>query len=243
MTKIYLPNIDNKFFNNLRLINIPGVRIYSGDANNIYKTHSKIAADIYIFDSRQINNEIIQFSIEYTDLNTKIFIYHSHNHINKHSLRFLKQVKHLVENSPDDNFTYDNLIHIPKFIINKNIYYNTNSEKLDRKIYFLDNDTEIPESLTKKLYPKSKDKILMFNNHKLPHAQNMGFLPEEDKSKILNTSKYFICNSQNDYAIEAFVCGCEVLDCENLSRNPIGDTSKIEEHTVSYEQFVKEKIL
>lgn len=241
MTKIYLPNLNNRFFNNLRLTKIPGVEIYSGDSNNIYKTHAIISANIYIFDNRQINNEIIQFAIEHTDLNVKIFIYHEKNNIDKNSLRFLKQVNHLVENFPNDNFKYNNIIHIPELIINSNIYYNTKSKKIDRKIYFLDSDTKIPECLLEKLYPKSKERILMFNNQSLPHEQNLGFLSEEDKAELLNSSKYFICNNQDLYAVEAIICGCEVLKCENFSKHPIHDNLKIE--TISYEQFIKEKIL
>jgi hypothetical protein len=154
----------------------------------------------------------------------------------------MKQVKHIVEDTIDDGFKYNNVVQMPKFIINNDLYHNTDSIKIDRKIYFLDQDDEIPEPLLCNLYPKSKDKILMFNNPKISHYQNIGFVTEQDKAQILNTSKYFICNKNCIYAAEAYVCGCEILDMNNLQKHPIHET--LESSTItSYQHFIKKEIL
>lgn len=217
------------------------IKVFSGGSSNIYRTHANVSASAYIFDSSQINSEIIQFAIEHTDLGFKIFIYHGKNRLNKDCLRYLKQAYHLVEDEITDNIKYANIINIPKFIINDSIFYNTKQSKIDRKIYFLDDDISIPDCLQSRLYPSTNDRILMFNNSNLKHNQNLGFLSEHDKAKLLNTSKYFICNALSSYATEAYVCGCEIIDCESFEKHKV--ITELEESTiVSYKNFI-EKII
>jgi hypothetical protein len=242
MIKIYLPNLNSKFFNNIRLIDSEKIKVFSGGSSNIYRTHANVLASAYIFDSSQINSEIIQFAIEHTDLGFKIFIYHSRNKLNKDCLRYLKQVNHIVEDEIADNLKYKNIIHVPKFIINNAIFYNTKKNKIDRKIYFLDDDILVPDCLQKRLYPNTNDRILMFNNSNLRHNQNLGFLSEPDKAKLLNNSKYFICNDQLSYAAEAYVCGCDILDCDKLENHKI--ITELQQSTiVSYKNFIEKIIL
>jgi hypothetical protein len=48
--------------------------------------------------------------------------------------------------------------------------------------------------------------------------KNIGFLSEITRAEILKESRFFACN--NDYyAIEAGLCGCEILDMNNLDNN------------------------
>jgi hypothetical protein len=77
MKKVYLPNLSNKFFNNLKLFNETGISIYYGATDNIYRTHANLMPNIYIFESGHISNEILQFILEHVDLDIRFFIYHN----------------------------------------------------------------------------------------------------------------------------------------------------------------------
>lgn len=242
MIKIYLPNLDNKFFNNLRLFRDDNIQIYSGSTTNIYRTHANIIANIYIFDSSFITNEILQFILEHTDYGTKFFVYHDKNKLNKDCIRYLKQVKHLISDVNSDNSKNDNIITVPKFLINDKIYKQKYLQKINRKIYFLDSDESIPEAISSRLYPNSKENILMFNNAKISHYQNLGIVSEYDKAELLNSSEYFICNKNEDYVAEAFVCGCKIIDCKNFM--PYESSTELSNNTlVTYTDFMKNTIL
>jgi hypothetical protein len=123
-------------------------------------------------------------------------------------------------------------------MINEKIFYRTNfKERIDREVYLLDNDKEIPKSIHDRLLPNKKDsKVLLFNNSGIPHAQNLGILTEMDKAKILNEYKYYVCDEYGEYVAEAFSCGCSILD-KNFSEIQF-DNSNIQ----TFSQFVK-KIL
>ena len=49
----------------------------------------------------------------------------------------------------------------------------------------MDIDQDIPDNISKYLYPNSKLPIRMFNNSNILHYQNLGLLTEQDKAEVL----------------------------------------------------------
>lgn len=245
MIKIYLPNLNNKFINNLKLINNNTFQFYTSDNKDIYRIHSKITPNIYIFDSANISNDIFEFISEYGDMEAKIYIHHQRHTYNKDAIRYIKKAKHLIDHTIYSNYkNYHNAIEIPINLINSHIYTTANNTqyKQNIKAYFLDNDSSIPSSLVDKLYPNTKEKILMFNNSNIKHTQNLGLLLEIEKPLILNSVKYFIANSFLDYVTEAVSCGCCILDISNFEDITELCISRIG-NTIQYIDFLKKSIL
>jgi hypothetical protein len=236
MKKIFLPNINNKFYNNIRHLSNNILRIFSAIPIDIYKIHEKISADIYLFDSSYISSELVQFISEYSDLTIKVFVYHSPENLEQDAIRYMKKCRHIVPYKKFDKFSmYKNVVQLPKYIINENIFYDQNIHpKIDKAIYFLDNDNSIPKAIEANLYPNKKDSnILLFNNSNISHHQNLGMLTEPDKANLLNKHKYYICNENRDYAAEAYRCGCTILD------NDLSDITVDDCDIQTFGEFIK----
>jgi hypothetical protein len=213
MKNIFVQNTYNKLINNLHYVNIPDIKFYFDTVNNnLYKLYYSLKLSDCIFSSSGINDEIVSFINDHSsDENFNIYIYH--DIYNEPLTTILPKCKHIID---EDNYT-DYGIKFPKNIINPNLYHNNNTTKKDRIVLFLEKETNISDAIKTKLYP-NETKILMFNNGNIPHDQNIGFLSEITRAEILKESRFFACN--NDYyAIEAGLCGCEILDMNNLDNN------------------------
>lgn len=121
---------------------------------------------------------------------------------------------HIID---EDNYT-GNGIKFPKNIVNPNLYKsNKNIGKKEHIIVFLEKQADIPEGVKNKLYPNDTS-ILMFNNANIKNDQNIGFLSETTRAEVLQESRFFACD--NDYyALEAGLCGCDILDINDLDKN------------------------
>lgn len=235
MIKIYSQKLNDRFYQNLILSSNNHWNIIPGDNIDIYKIHTINKYDIYIFDSLLIMNDIAQFISEYGDMGSKIYIYHHPSRVNKDCIRYIKKAKHLVDYDTYAQFKqYTNVIQLPKYLINTSVFKDLEISKKNQTIYFLDYDHEIPEYLQDKLYPSSKEKILLFNNTQLKHPQNLGTLSEIAKNSILNESMYFINNRFNEYLAEAIVCGCKVVNIDTVPHT---------DEFTTYVQFLKDKII
>jgi hypothetical protein len=214
MKNIFVQNTYNKLINNLHYINLPDIKFYFDNVkNNLYKLYYNLKLSDCIFSSSSMNDEIVSFINDNTNnSNIKIYIYH--DMYNEHLINIMPKCYHIID---EDNYT-NNGIKFPKNIINTDIYkINPNIVKKDRIVLFLEKETDISDSVKNKLYP-NETKILMFNNGNIPHDQNIGFLSEITRSEILQESRFFACNNSY-YAIEAGLCGCEILDMNNLDNN------------------------
>jgi hypothetical protein len=138
---------------------------------------------------------------------------------------------------------------LPEFLVNKHLYENidnTNIDKKDQFVFFLDNKTNIPDQLQKLLYPHTKLPIKLFNGSSIQHYQHLGYLNEADRKSVLLDSKVFIYDD-TQYIIEAMLCKCSLIDlqtinkCENLQdiQSNIIDTYSYD-HYKYYEEFIKE---
>lgn len=230
MKNIFVQNTYNKFTNNLRYVNMPDIKFYFDTVNNnLYKSFYSLNLSYLFFCSSSIDNEILSFIKDGIIENKHIYIYH--DIYNEYLITMTSECNHII----DDNIEPNLGIPFPKNIINTNLYYNNpNIVKKNRTIVFLEKQTTIPEKIKSQLYPNDS-KVLMFNNANIKNDQNLGFLSELMRAEILQESMYFACD--NDYyAIEAKLCGCEILDINDLNNN-ITDKYDASKH-IDYSEYL-----
>jgi len=212
MRNICTTKSNKKLNNNLGYYNSEHIRFFEFDAKqSIYKMYyaSNKSIDTFIFNSSQMNQEIIDFITQLGD-GLKIIIYHDDNS----EINLNDKVHHIV----DYNIDLDGQ-KLPQFIINNKIYNNISSafNKTYDMVYFLDQDMTIREGLSQLLYPNWKSQIRLFNGEKIQHYQNVGSINEQERKNILLESKTLLCSNE-DYVCEAMMCGCHVADIS--SDNP-----------------------
>ena len=192
--KILVQQSNCKFISNLDMLSDQHEILFTNIDHNIYQIEQKIKPDIYILSANKMSYEEIHFCQNNTD--KKIFIYQN-NDSNTYQAENIT-----IINDTEVRFNYN-----PKRFRNMLL-------QEDRDIdycYFLDECSSISESLQSMLYPNSTKRLFMFNNGNIQHPQNMGLISENEKAEILNRTKKYICDNLF-YAIEAKLCGCEVVD-------------------------------
>jgi len=234
MKNIFVQKLYNKFINNIDQLIIDNEYLCSvGLANNLYKNHYYHNYNSYIFCSNMINDEIVSFIEDNINNDIKFFFYH--NEPNKYIYKLFNSHTHLID---EDKYTDFGKI-IPKNIINDDLYGNlSNSDKEDIIPIFLENYTSLPDYLQNQLYPNSKRRILLFNNTKIKHDQNIGFLSEKDRRDLLQKAKYYACDN-GYYMLEAKLSGCQILNINNLDE--IVDQN-IDINYTTYKNFIAEII-
>ncbi len=188
--KIIVQYDNTKFINNLDSLKDHEVLSVQID-NNIYQIEQKINPDIYLLVAENITNEEIHFCQNHP--NKKIIVYN-----------------HTSQNIEIPNTKVINYQELPS-LYNPNRFFDQHTTKDIEYSYFLDNDKQIPDDLLDQILPNKINSIKLFNNAKIQHEQNLGFLSENDKAQILNRTKNYICHN-GFYAIEAALCGCKVVD-------------------------------
>lgn len=242
--KIFIDYRNNRFINGLIGSSPKDLQILHSSINkNIYNIYYSLNFDYCIFNLSSIDNEIIQFISEYAST-VKIFIYLDVPNYTDVNLidAFKNSVYYLIpENTFHHYQNYDNVIKINNNLVNTKIFYMNNNITRDAGsiCVFLDLFESIPEPLIDKLYPKTKLKIMMYNNPNIKHAQNLGVLSEMDKAYVLNKSTYFI-DYNNYYTYEAISCGCKILNINNIDAE---HCININHEITNYDHFVKEYIL
>ena len=219
MKKILVQNFNARFFNNIDSLSTEYEVVYSAVDKNIYKIDQTIKPDIYILNMDTLSYEEIHFC---NSVERKIFLYTKtdKNHWNTENTNQIKVIK-----ESDIEKLY-----------NPNRFFCKNQNRNIDLTYFLDNDSDIPEEIKSEIYPnKVKQKLRMFNNRNIVHPQNMGFLDEENKASILNSTKTFITKNLF-YAAEAASCGCKVVD---LNMNEIDVNIK---EYITYKKYFEKLI-
>lgn len=231
MKNIFVQNTYNKLINNLHYIDIPETKFYFDTINNnLYKLYYNLKVSNFIFSSSSINDEIVSFINDRSeDKDTKMYIYH--DIYNEYLTSVMPKCHHIID---EDNYTGYGM-KFSKNIINTNLYNkNFDTPKKDRIIVFLEKQTNIPESIKTRLYP-NETKILMFNNINIKNDQNLGFLNEVSRAQVLQQSRFFACD--NDYyGLEAALCGCEILDINDLDKN-ITKNYELSNH-INYNEYL-----
>jgi hypothetical protein len=200
--------------------------------NTLYQTFYTYKFDAIIFMASKFNTEIFQFINEFD--NIKVFIYH--DILNPALFDLSLNIVHLLDNYKNKN--QDNIRNIP-LLINKQLYDSISniSMKYDVMVCFLDGLPNIPEQLSKFLYPNTKLPIKLFNNENIYHSQNLGMLNEVEKAHILKQAKYYI-TINNLYVAEAMASGCIVLAPEEID-DMVPKKYKNKKDYNSYSNFIE----
>lgn len=215
MMNLFVQQADNKFVNNVILSKYDNIELYSAPIDhNLYELFYNINFNSCIFMASSMNPEMYQFIKEFSGNNLSIFLYHHHSDsVGLLDIEF-SNLRHLTESYLATNKS-KNVTPLPA-LINKEIFYSRDIQKIESIACFLDSVNEIPSDLIQYLYPNTKLPIKMFNNANIKHHQNIGLLTEKDKSIILNNYTYYI-SIDNWYAAEAEACGSIVLDTKELN--------------------------
>lgn len=196
MTHILVQNHNCKFINNIDSISDKYFITLTNINKNIYKIDQKINPDIYILISDYIDYEEIHFC---NSTDKKIIIYE----FNKPKSEQIKEKENIIVLNNKQT----------EIIYNEKRFHNSNSDREIEFCYFLDNDNTIPAKISQQLYPSSKKKFKLFNNKLIDNPQNLGLLNETDKARVLNSTQVFVTKNMF-YAVEAFLCGCDVVDTD-----------------------------
>lgn len=232
MKKIFIQKINNKFIDNLSQSELPGFAIAFGHTDGVlYKIHHQYNFDIYVFSVSAINNEIIQFIIEFRHA-VKVFLYHDIQPTEEFIDQYGSLFHHL---SIEPNQQLVKNTKIPNNLVNTTLYKRLDIVKNDSIVFFLDGLNHIPPNIEKVLYPNTMLPIKLFNNNTIVHPQNLGLISELDKATILNEALYFISHN-NFYEQEAALCGCKILNSNNID---INDAKIITPNIITYEEFIK----
>jgi hypothetical protein len=187
-----------------------------------------------VLNSSIINQEIASFVRDFSDkINIWIFV-------DKEISEYLSGVKYITT----DTIENINSKILPHNIVNKNFYSNIqNTNKIDQIPYFLHNDSEyVLNKIRSYLYPNSKLNIKLFDSKDFSHPQNLGYITEEYRYKILLESKYYMYNSSNYYLAESLICGCIPIDIssDETIEAQLDNTTQIPKNIVYYTDFAKE---
>lgn len=215
MKTLLIPNINNKFYRNLAIVQINNLNIVANNEllqGNIYGLYYRIKFDYVIVPSSLLSNSIIQFAIEYAS-NVKVIIDIDSN-LDNEFIEAYKGVFYFLTTSTNNNNNNRFLIK-PQFIINEPLY-EKNINKENFIACFLDGCNSIPTALTDYLCPNSLLKIKMFNGMNISHHQNIGMLNEIDKAEILKKAEYYLGLNDESYIIEAKLSGCKILNLDTI---------------------------
>lgn len=140
-------------------------------------------------------------------------------------------------NMLDNSLIFDRLY--DSYIYTKN----TEIKHVDKVAVLLSSDDTVNNNLRPLLYPNRIDKkIVLFNNPKFIHIQNLGLLSEPDLAVIMN-SYDSIVDLDHRYDLESQVCGISNIDTSgDLKENILNKQIKPikYEHTdkLSYEYYI-----
>jgi hypothetical protein len=94
-----------------------------------------------------------------------------------------------------------------EYLYDENTYSNLKQQRNDKILVMLSNDLDKNHKLLDNiLYPNTKLKICLINNHQFKHEQNIGVTNTNDLCTALNTFSEFI-DIDNNFYIESSVCG------------------------------------
>jgi len=212
MNKLLIQNLNDKFINNLAYCELDSCSVIATNTKGIlYRAYSEHHFTHIVFIDSLLDIESLQFIEDFASA-IQIFIYIDGDSEN---YKLIKQKIALLSVSKIEN-TSHKIIKIPT-LVNPNLYHALSSNnKQDHIVSFIEKIQSLPEDLYDYLYPKNTLKIKLFNNKDIIHPQNLGLLSEQDKSILLQNTKYYLALN-DDYVAEAWACGCEVLTIEDLS--------------------------
>jgi hypothetical protein len=225
--KLFIQEFDDKFINNLSLIESQNSIIINDSVHdNLYLIHYKYDFDAYVFVSSLLTNEIYQYILEFNK-SKRIILYH--DIINQQIIDSVAQYCTNIS-----SLDMDGVIKIPT-LINEHIYFNMNKQRSKYISCFIDSVETLHEDLLSILYPNKKFNIRLFGSSSIRHPQNVGLLSEQDKSEVLNSSEGFLL-IDDLYLPEALSCGTKIF--RPKQGELVEDKSSIRTNTETYAQFL-----
>jgi len=223
---------NNKFNNNLRYLKLDNINIIEFDPNNtLYRSHYTKKYTHIMFIESLLTNEIKQFISEFFQ-SVKIFIYHDKTP----NIDIIQDYRRVVKHIVNKGYVVDGASTLPD-LINDQLFVGKNNTKNEDMVCFLEYRTEISNELNEILYPKTKERIKLFNSPYIKHVQNLGLISELEKADILKSSKYYLPMDNDEYLVEAVACGCIILNTHNLQ--PIDTDIDLLSYQ-TYSSFIKE---
>jgi hypothetical protein len=229
---------------------------------NLYLLSNKFNQNLEILKSRHFDIKIIPnnysiYKYVYSNdiTNNSIFIFNS-SIINEEINNFISFIGNrlpiyiLIDSLFNKDIlqnTFVKYIELPKYLINTELYSQSNLNKANQIVYFYEKDTETLNKISELLYPKTNLPIKIFNSIDFEHPLNLGFVNEYDKKDILYESEYYLHGDNSSYLGEAVIAGCKCLNID--SKESIQDqiknyntniNKKISEEIIDYASFLKE---
>jgi len=248
MKNICITKLNDKLNKNLSYYT-QYLSVYEINQNSsIYKGYYAMNENIdtFIFNLSAINKEIVSFINDFADQKIFFIYIDTLNDQKIKDINFCSSIKYITK--PNTKLETES-IQLPENIVNDIIYSDVIiPEKKNQVVYFLDNYTNIPDSLMSLLYPNTKIPIKMFNGQNIQHYQHLGYLNETSRKNMLLESKVMIYNN-TEYNNEAKICGCNLIDletaksCRNISELLNASTDSTNSSYVSYSQFIKDFLL
>lgn len=230
---------EHKNILNIMLVNIHG---------NLFEIFHKLKPDVVMLPLTDYSQEIQDFISEYSRsvkiilmANAKIDNLSVLNFWNDNSVWLIGKKDNVIsEVAPNKSLLYDKLY-------NSKIYGHLNQKRNDKIAVMLsDNDDENMEFLINILYPKTKEKLCLFNSATFKHPQNLGYLSPTDTNLILNSFSKLIDISRT-YDIEAQVCEIDNIQLsDHLLDNIHNNTTKTKIENIdnlSYSYFITNNLL
>lgn len=253
MKKILIHHSDEQEYNSIvhnLYDHTDNLQIILANVNrNLFDIYNKSKPNVVMFPAGDYSQEIHDFISEYSR-SVKIIVVANVKIDNPTILKFLddssvwlvgKKNNIISEKNLNKSLFYDNLY-------NDKIYRRMNDKNRNDKIAVIlsDNDDDNMKFLVNILYPKTKEKLCLFNSSTFKHPQNLGYLSQADINLVLNTFSKLI-DITDSYSIEAQICGIENIEVsDSLLENIHNSTTKpkIENtETLSYSYFIANHLL
>ena len=243
MKKLLIHSTNNRIYfpiiNKLASIN---EKCITGSLHNIlFDTYHQHKPDLLMLPLEEYTQEFHDFiSALHEKIDIVIFCDNIQNELIPQFIQ--NKIKIIQKNSEtvlDTVLSYDKLY-------NEDIYKNLNLKRNDKTLVMLSEDQEKNNSILENvLYPKTKHKLCLINNHSFEHPQNIGVCNDNDTAYLLNTFGSFV-DITNNFHLEAHACGINVLDDSDLLVNLedhkyINSSYSLQEYTV--DTFVNQKLL
>jgi hypothetical protein len=199
--KLFIQNLNDKFIKNVSLVENNSLVVVTDNIdNNLYQIHYNYDFDAYIFVASLMNKEIYQYILEF-NRDKKIILYNDILDWDVFdSLRSF--CTHIGE------YDIEGMIKLPP-LINDHIFFDMKKPRQKHIPCLIDNKEILDNNLLSVLYPEKKFNIRLFGSL-IKHPQNVGFLTEKNKAKILNESESCLV-IDNQYLPEIISCGTKVL--------------------------------
>lgn len=205
---------------------------------NLFHYFNQNKPDIVFLPVAEYTQEFHDFIQEHRG-DTRIALLIDRNIDNDQLVKFWKDVGLSLIVSQDLSAGFGSHKHIvcPR-LYDSDIFSNMFIERNNKIAVILSSDqSKNDRILSAWLYPQnSLSRLVLFNNPEFKHPQNIGIFNNSDLNMILNSFSYLI-DIDNQYALEANVCGIQNLDADNIKDINNTNTCPLKPFSLSEEEL------